>query len=649
MQTEKNVIIASNVEIVDQKLNHIKYHKLSDNLEKYPLSYLAFDITTGLNGCALFIPKKLFEKNGYFNLDLKVTQDYDMWSRFAINEHFIILDKVLVKSRQHPEQGSKTIKTVQDEVDNLHSKFIKKIEDKELLSYFNNDLDKMFDTILLFKNAMQSYNAAIELYKRIYKLFKKTKKQELLRFYNINFLDEENSNFKITNSKLKKILFYSNIWIKGGIERVLSIQFETLHKKYDIYFLTTKIDEENGFKIPDYVNVIKISENIGNNIGVAILSLCKILDINLFINNQNLNVEALSIYKLLRKNNIKTIASNHYSYYLPAEFYNMKEIFMEKDNFYKEADAVVWTNSISANIHSLKMNNAYYIPNPNTYKTEKKPTKNNYNIVCVGRFDDSLKHIELTLEAFSKALKSNGNLKLIVVGKINKKMKTHNTKNETLSQVIKRLNIPNENIEFVGQSDNVSKYYKESSLHIITSQSEGFGMVITEAASFGVPTISFDILGVQDIIKNNENGYLIECYNIEEMSNKIVEYFSSFENMNNMKLKTLEQSKKFSKELVSKEWENLIDNVINDKFVENIHSNISQEQLVKIFDQTILNINNNIGIFSSTIYAPKTFLGRMYSKVVYQYQKYGLKKTIKEIIYYPIKIAKKIINKILKK
>lgn len=647
-QENKNAIIACNVELVDKDLNILEQHRLSKKLEEYPLSYLTFNITTGLNGCALLIPKVLFKKHGYFKPELKVTQDYDRWAEFALSEKFVILDKVLVKSRQHKEQGSRTIKTVQHEVDNLHSRFISQISDEEFKNYFNNNLTEMLNTVLLFKNSMHSYNTAISMYEKIFKVFKKEEKT-LIEFFNTNFLYEENSNFKFNNSNKKKILFYNNIWIKGGIERVLTTIFKGLKNDYELFFVASEIDYKNGFKIPKEVNVIKVGKAINDNLPVAILSLCKLLKIDLYIGNQNLDINVLNTYKLLNENNIKTIASNHYSYYLIAELPYLQNILEIRDDCYKNATAVVWTNSVSAKLHAIKQNNSYYIPNPNSFKVSSKITENNKNIICVGRFDDSLKHIELTLEAFKKALDKDKKLKLTIVGKINLKMKLYNGTNQTLKVLLKKLNIPKENIEFVGETSKVEKYYKDASLLILTSQSEGFGMVITEAATFGIPTIAFNILGLRDIIINGIDGYLINTYDVDEMADKIVEYFSDEEKMSTMKNNILRKAKDYEEAVIIAEWKKLIKSILENSFETNIKEMLPSKDVMGIFDKTIKNINRNIKYIQHEQQSNAGIIKKFYNKVKYQYQTYGLKKAIKEICIYPFRVPEKIINKITKK
>ena len=155
----KNTIIACNVDVVSYSLQLIQHNKIPDSAKKSMACYLAFDQSVGLNGCALLIPKKLFDKHGLFDEKLKVTQDYDMWFRFALEEEFLVIDDNLVLSRQHENQGSKTMKEVNYEVDNLHSRFINKIKVEEFLNFIDNDIDlckKYYTQFLIAMNCKKS-------------------------------------------------------------------------------------------------------------------------------------------------------------------------------------------------------------------------------------------------------------------------------------------------------------------------------------------------------------------------------------------------------------------------------------------------------------------------------------------------------------
>lgn len=69
---------------------------------------------------------------------------------------------------------------------------------------------------------------------------------------------------------------------------------------------------------------------------------------------------------------------------------------------------------------------------------------------------------------------------------------------------------------------NIYDKYLESSIFVLSSRYEGFGMVLAEAMSAGLPAVSFSCpCGPRDIITNGEDGILVERNNIEQLANGI--------------------------------------------------------------------------------------------------------------------------------
>jgi glycosyltransferase involved in cell wall biosynthesis len=46
-------------------------------------------------------------------------------------------------------------------------------------------------------------------------------------------------------------------------------------------------------------------------------------------------------------------------------------------------------------------------------------------------------------------------------------------------------------------------------LHLNTSQGEGWGLCVLEAAAFGVPTVAYDVDGLRDAVRDGETGWLV--------------------------------------------------------------------------------------------------------------------------------------------
>lgn len=81
--------------------------------------------------------------------------------------------------------------------------------------------------------------------------------------------------------------------------------------------------------------------------------------------------------------------------------------------------------------------------------------------------------------------------------------------------------------EFMGwiDHDKLPAVYSSADLLILPSRFDTFSCVVLEALSCGLPVIAYNTKGPKDIIQDSVNGFLVETP--EEMSGRIVEYFSN--------------------------------------------------------------------------------------------------------------------------
>lgn len=79
------------------------------------------------------------------------------------------------------------------------------------------------------------------------------------------------------------------------------------------------------------------------------------------------------------------------------------------------------------------------------------------------------------------------------------------------------------NIDFLGfvTRDKLAEVYKESDVFIFPTLGEGFGLVVLEALSCGVPVICSDLAGGNDAIKDGINGFVFKAGNDIDMDQKI--------------------------------------------------------------------------------------------------------------------------------
>ena len=127
--------------------------------------------------------------------------------------------------------------------------------------------------------------------------------------------------------------------------------------------------------------------------------------------------------------------------------------------------------------------------------------------------------------------------------------------------------VANNNIErvhFKGfQVDPPIQYYKEASIFILTSDLEGFGLVIIESMSYGVvPVVYGSYEAVYDIVANNISGFIT---NKPYSENKMIACISSLIEDSGkrygMAIRAMSDAKKFSKDSIIKQWYSLFSDI----------------------------------------------------------------------------------------
>ena len=65
-------------------------------------------------------------------------------------------------------------------------------------------------------------------------------------------------------------------------------------------------------------------------------------------------------------------------------------------------------------------------------------------------------------------------------------------------------------------------FFSRTMINILPSYHEGLPMTILETMAYGIPNISTNIASIPEVIKNGENGYLIEPGDIESLKKYIL-------------------------------------------------------------------------------------------------------------------------------
>lgn len=114
-----------------------------------------------------------------------------------------------------------------------------------------------------------------------------------------------------------------------------------------------------------------------------------------------------------------------------------------------------------------------------------------------------------------------------------------------------------ERISFVGFQE-PGEWYRRSAIFCMTSNFEGWGMVLVEAMSQGVVPLAFDsYASVHDIIDDGRNGFLVTPFSINEYAEKLAKLMDDDAQRERMSRNCLHGVQRYSKENVVNQWEQL--------------------------------------------------------------------------------------------
>lgn len=112
-----------------------------------------------------------------------------------------------------------------------------------------------------------------------------------------------------------------------------------------------------------------------------------------------------------------------------------------------------------------------------------------------------------------------------------------------------------ESVKLNAPTQQIGKEYTNSSMLVMSSNYEGFPMVMIEAMACGLPAVSFDFkCGPKDIIRHGENGLLVKNNDIQGLAEAMMKLMGNEELRRQMSLEARKITDIYSEEVVMKKW-----------------------------------------------------------------------------------------------
>ena len=363
---------------------------------------------------------------------------------------------------------------------------------------------------------------------------------------------------------MKKLCFivYNNIKVIGGVNSVVLGLCDELRGEYDVSIISIcSSQSENDVKL-DGVKFFELNEDINNRLSVvalrSFLKLKKILkkekfDIIFMEGHYTPAVVLLSSFLLKSK----IVFCDHGS--LLNQIKDKKIVFLRKIASKFSSKTVVLTKKNHDDYCDLLKINPDRIVNIYNFCNEKfYEHSGNYNIeskkiLSVGRLSNE-KGFDLALKVAKRVLDKYKNWEWHVYG--------DGPERKSLEEKIQKYNLKNKFI-LKGNIDKTYTIYNEYSIFVMPSYREGLSLVLIEAQINKLPCVSFDcIAGPNEIVLNGVNGFLISCYNIIDMSDKIRVLIENKDIRKKFSENSHNNLEKFKKVNIMKKWRNLIEELI---------------------------------------------------------------------------------------
>lgn len=329
---------------------------------------------------------------------------------------------------------------------------------------------------------------------------------------------------------MKRICFFiGDLNNSGGTERVSSVIASELQRRgYQIHILSLQCGNKPFFELADGIHISQLFTTAGR--GMLRLPIT-IMRLRRYLRQQQIDIlidveSMLALYALpaVAGLNIRHICWEHFNYSVDLGKASRRLArklaarFADDVVTLTERDKQLWLTNTTCKANITAIPNPVTISLPTEINLHKKKL-----FLAVGRLTYQ-KGFDLLLQAWAQVALLHPDWRLRIVGDGEDKA--------MLEQLRRELNIE-ASTELVPKTNNIAAHYQEAAFFVMSSRFEGFGLVLVEAQTYGLPVISFDCdLGPAEIIKHGKTGWLCAAGDVSELSEKIGNALRNFDDVN---------------------------------------------------------------------------------------------------------------------
>lgn len=373
----------------------------------------------------------------------------------------------------------------------------------------------------------------------------------------------------------------------GGAERVAVALANGFIKREHKVFFFADLNEEQTFVLDEFVIVRNLVPQANSKLkkwGGAIRLLRKQMkeikpDVIIGIMSLCSLVAAIASIGL----HIPVIATDHYSCERPDT-----APLTTWELFYKHFISRIFSRfTVLTEVDKLVIGkfreNVVAMPNPLVLKPLRNGECRKNVVLAAGRVDNwRVKGFDVLIRAWARVVSSSEFLvssegwKLVIAGV------WRNPETRTYLDGVAEECCVKDKIEYTGFVSDMQKLYAESSIFVLSSRYEGFGLVLIEAMSQGCACIACDYKGRQreiicpegqgskfnvqssnDEVELCETGILCEPDDVESLAAGLQKMIEDDEYRESVRAKAIERSKYYSIENTMDRWETLLKQVID--------------------------------------------------------------------------------------